>query len=84
MASNSARIRKAIRKRDGDRCHYCGSVMKFDDKNYGLSATVEHLKRKADGGSSRIRDLVLACRSCNEARGIIYSGLFNQLKRKYK
>jgi hypothetical protein len=31
--------------------------------------TIEHLQRKADGGTDGIHNLALSCRSCNEGRG---------------
>ncbi len=71
---NSVRMSKVLRKRDGDYCHYCSIKMVFDGKNGSSSATIEHLKRKADGGGNRSRDLVLACKSCNGIRGTIDAG----------
>ena len=34
-----------------------------------LSATVDHLVPISRGGSNRVKNTVLACRACNNARG---------------
>lgn len=31
--------------------------------------TLDHVRRRADGGGGNIENLVAACRECNEARG---------------
>lgn len=61
--------RLALRKRDGDRCHYCYRVMDFSRavgrKYHDLHATIEHLIPISQGGSHTFDNCVLACRSCN-------------------
>jgi len=78
----NSKISKILRERDGDRCHYCSNVMVFDGKNHHGSATVEHLKRKVDGGGSSPRDLVLACMACNRIRGLIDAGWLPKYRTK--
>lgn len=34
-------------------------------------ATIEHLRRRADGGKDHQDNLALACRQCNEGRGSV-------------
>jgi len=55
------------------RCFYCGELMSLSfarrDHIWGNSATLEHLRRRADGGGNGKENLVLACRECNIRRG---------------
>jgi len=56
-------------ERDGLGCHWCGRTCDPNlDPNADLYPTREHLIRKCDGGSSRMHNLVLACRKCNNTR----------------
>lgn len=65
------------------RCCYCECVMdiapinKFGD----TSPTIEHLRRRADGGTDRIGNLALACLRCNTTRGKMNWLEFATLKR---
>lgn len=66
-------MRKALRERDGDACHWCGGDMIFPGTKGGPPrprnlATIDHLTRKTDGGSDEITNLVLACHICNRKR----------------
>lgn len=58
----SATVRKAVRKRDGKICQYCGSARAFD-------YIVEHVIPAALGGEARPYNLVIACQSCNIRKG---------------
>lgn len=40
-------------------CEYCLIPLNFEE------ATVEHMIRKADGGTNRIENLTIACKKCN-------------------
>lgn len=44
-------------------CHWCDHLLLFDE------ATTDHLIDKADGGTNRKVNLVIACKSCNGKRG---------------
>ena len=61
--------RLALRKRDGDLCHYCKREMDFSRavgrKFHDLHATVEHVIPISRGGAHTFDNCVLACRSCN-------------------
>lgn len=61
--------RTALRKRDGDACHYCGVIMDFSRatgrKFNSKHATVEHVIPLSRGGSHTMANSVLACRRCN-------------------
>jgi len=52
------------------RCCYCERPLLRDAKqNHPARCTLEHLRRKADGGRDNVDNLALACRECNEGRG---------------
>lgn len=59
----------ALRRRDGDRCHYCGREMTFErskGRKYRPNrATVEHLLPISRGGRHIWTNVVLACWECN-------------------
>jgi 5-methylcytosine-specific restriction endonuclease McrA len=63
----------ALRKRDGDNCHYCKQVMTFASSargnRPGNKATLEHKQAIARGGEHTFGNCVLACWSCNSAKG---------------
>ncbi|WP_409360109.1 HNH endonuclease [Brevundimonas bullata] len=53
-------IRRAVIKRDGYRCRYCG-----------VSVTVpqiDHIMPLSRGGSSRLKNLCVACKPCNSSK----------------
>jgi len=54
-------VREYLLEKWHRQCAYCGA------KNVPLQ--IEHIIPKARGGSSRIDNLTLACRSCNEKKG---------------
>ncbi|MDD2338902.1 MAG: RNA-guided endonuclease IscB [Methanosarcina sp.] len=54
-------IREYLLKKMGRKCAYCGA------ENVPLE--VEHIIPKIRGGSSRVSNLTLACRYCNQAKG---------------
>jgi len=73
----SARI--SLHAAQSGKCCYCGCVLVMPENGkhkraivkdqHPRMATIEHLQRRADGGSSRLDNLALACRTCNAARG---------------
>ena len=64
--------RETLWKKQGGLCVWCTRPMQFECAATGprnpREATIEHLKRKADGGTNRLENLALACRECNMAR----------------
>lgn len=55
--------------RDGPRCHWCQRVTNPNLPQISpLRSTVDHLIRRADGGSNDMENLVVACRQCNSSR----------------
>lgn len=62
-------MRSVLRAKFGDSCCWCGELMDFTCMpNEDRFATIEHMVRLADGGSNKIENLRLACRSCNNRR----------------
>ncbi len=45
------------------------------------AATREHLKRRAEGGTSELENIALACYACNQARKETLALLYLSLKR---
>lgn len=60
---------RALRKRDGDQCHYCKVVMDFAPATgriyRPLKATVEHVLPLSRGGFHVWENVALACWQCN-------------------
>jgi 5-methylcytosine-specific restriction endonuclease McrA len=54
-----------LRKRDGDRCFYCRTLMDFATPGLPNSVTIEHLIPRTDRGGNRMVNLVLAGSACN-------------------
>ncbi len=59
-------ILKAVRTRDGDWCRYCGHKVNWSDRRGTYGATYDHIIPGLLGG---VANLVVACRSCNSAKG---------------
>jgi 5-methylcytosine-specific restriction endonuclease McrA len=63
-----SQIQKLI-QRDGLKCHWCKRTCDPSlNPSADLYPTREHVIRRADGGSSRMSNLVIACRYCNNGR----------------
>ena len=52
-------------------CYYCGRKMSMSMAKQGANkkATLEHLKRKVDGGTLHYDNMAVACQQCNCNRG---------------
>lgn len=68
--------KKILLEKQGLVCCYCECVLiDVDSTNMQYKdipanqATVEHLKRKSDGGKNNLDNLALACIRCNMGRG---------------
>ena len=58
----------------GGRCCYCRRWLTLTYAPYKRrpdAATIEHLRRQADGGRHRLENLALACKECNDRRGAV-------------
>ncbi len=54
-------VRKCLLEKWERKCVYCDAS--------GTPLQIDHVRPKAHGGSDRVSNLVLACRSCNQAKG---------------
>lgn len=69
-------IRFAVFDRDGGRCAYCKRSVTFDPEVTRRDTsirpgTMDHLRPRSKGGGYTIDNLVLACGTCNNARGVL-------------
>ncbi len=54
-------VRECLLEKWGRKCACCGAT--------NVPLQVDHVRPKARGGSDRVSNLALACRSCNQAKG---------------
>ena len=59
------RLTKAIKKRDGNVCQYCGKTVNWDDRRGADGGTYDHID--PDGDNS-LDNLCVCCRSCNSSK----------------
>ncbi len=66
-----AEVRVALWSEQGGLCFYCDvpTTLPTESNPIPTTATVEHLTRKADGGTNDPDNLVMACSRCNSTRG---------------
>lgn len=74
MTSRNKTHRNTLIKHQRNKCCYCEcDLLPVNTRNHhGLhprSATVEHLRRKSEGGSNAIGNKAVACHECNLGRG---------------
>ena len=55
-------LRRAVKRRDRGACRYCGTAVA---EHY----EIDHVIPVRDGGITTMRNLVLACRECNQTKG---------------
>jgi hypothetical protein len=68
--SSRKNIRNRIANTQSNKCYYCDCDMILTQKSgTGRRRTLEHLERRADGGSNKQHNLVVCCSSCNGSRG---------------
>lgn len=65
-------VREYLLERDGRACIYCGKEH--------VPLQIEHIVARANGGSSRVSNLVMACESCNRKKGKQHVEVFLQGK----
>lgn len=63
--TRSYRCRKKMRllMGQGGKCFYCGRAINL------IGATFDHIVPKCKGGTLRLSNTCIACRSCNQAKG---------------
>lgn len=71
-----SRLKAFLHARQGGLCCYCSrpTVLHPPNPQFGAPtpmdfATLEHLRRKADGGTDHPDNLVISCFECNVGRG---------------
>jgi 5-methylcytosine-specific restriction endonuclease McrA len=64
-------LRAKLMARQKGRCNYCRQPMTRPDPSrpHPSEATLDHIVPLSAGGSNGVRNLVLACRACNERKG---------------
>ncbi|WP_064696033.1 HNH endonuclease [Rhizobium aegyptiacum] len=74
-----------IREKQGGCCCYCLQPMVLSDrppwKQPPNAETLEHLRRRADGGRNNRDNIALACKRCNEERGAMDWLLYTTYRR---
>src|SRR5918995_6517935 len=72
-----------IYARDGGRCVYCGAIVRRPGPGVRRTptlATLDHVVPRSNGGRLESGNLVLACRACNNERGVMDAGAFHARK----
>ena len=59
----------AIRKRDKDRCRYCGCQVNWRARRGDAAATYDHVQPISRGGTNTVENVVVACKGCNDRKG---------------
>src|SRR4051812_24638534 len=57
-------VRQAVRARAGRRCEYCGAPEEVTGSRY----LIDHILPRSLGGSDDLKNLALACSTCNLAK----------------
>lgn len=65
---NAKEKRERLIMRQKNKCYWCSGEM-TNKSGHPTEATLEHLLRRAIGGSGHTANLAAACRECNEQRG---------------
>lgn len=63
------RMRQTLFELQGRKCCYCRRAVYLDYDHGNQTATLEHLRRRADGGNDHRDNLAVACHRCNSQRG---------------
>lgn len=58
----------AIKRRDKDRCRYCGCQVRWGNQRGPSGASYDHIKPIAAGGKNTLENVVIACRGCNSRK----------------
>lgn len=59
----------AIRRRDKDRCRYCGTAVDWRARRGDTAATYDHVKPITEGGLNTLDNVVVCCKRCNDLKG---------------
>lgn len=67
----------AVLKKCGETCYYCGRTVKANlQENVPEQLTIDHMQPLSLGGKHDLENCVVACRACNDAKGIMTAGEF--------
>jgi hypothetical protein len=67
--SQKLEIKKRIASETGWVCMWCGCAVSIAVKpSCDKFATIEHIRRRCDGGKNKMDNFGLACRRCNNER----------------
>ena len=66
---NRRRTRALVAERDGSQCNYCRRPLSEDAEDPDDRPTLDHVVPRSKRGRNLLRNLVLACRSCNCDKG---------------
>jgi 5-methylcytosine-specific restriction endonuclease McrA len=58
-------LRQLVKRRDGNACRYCGTVVPWADKKSPRSLTIDHVDPALAAGAD---NLVIACNACNAGK----------------
>lgn len=63
--------RLILRQKQNGKCCYCGVQMVYrkDRDMFPERETIEHLRRRSEGGDNSLDNKALACYRCNSERG---------------
>lgn len=61
----NAKLKHAVRERDGDQCRYCGKTCRHSDRVSDDGLTFDHVDPDVAGGMA---NLVVCCRGCNNRK----------------
>lgn len=64
---NDPALVRRVRERDGDRCRYCGIVVRWNDRKGPAGGTYDHVVPSAGNCEENV---VVACRGCNARKGL--------------
>ena len=62
-------MRRRVYHRSLGRCGVCGKSHRYGRYGYRHGWEIDHKRPQSKGGGDRLRNLHLACTSCNRARG---------------
>ncbi|WP_375143272.1 HNH endonuclease [Pelagibacterium sp. H642] len=81
------RIAKVLRAAQHGRCAYCQRRLTTSTRPggrpYWNTETIEHLQRRAEGGTDRLENLALVCYECNSLRGSMPWVLFATIRQRH-
>ncbi len=80
QGKKGSKVRRALRRRDGDNCWICGIPMDFSAPagRTPLSVTRDHVIERGKGGRNTMANQRLAHAKCNNERSVPYAGGFRK------